>query len=211
MALPRRESHIDTMAAKRGVDPLAFRLKHLTDRRLINTLQAAAKKFDWKTGAAPTRRGQGLACLADAGTCVATMAELDVDRASGKVVVKRIVCAHDMGLVINPEGARQQIEGGLIMGLGYALTEEVDFKGRRILDANFDSYKIPRFSWLPKIETVLVENREYPPQGGGEPAIPSVGAVIASAIFDAVGARLRVMPMTAERVKDAVSNAIRAK
>ena len=116
-----------------------------------------------------------------------------------------------MGLVINPEGARQQIEGGLIMGLGYALTEEVDFKGGRILDANFDSYEIPRFSWLPKIETVLVENREYPPQGGGEPAIPSVGAVIASAIFDATGARLRVMPMTAERVKDAMTHAIGVK
>ena len=206
-----RESHIDTMAAKRGVDPLAFRLKHLTDRRMLNTLQAAAKKFGWKAGAAPTGRGQGLACLADAGTCVATMADVDVDRATGKVVVKRIVCAHDMGLVINPEGARQQIEGGLIMGLGYALTEEIDFKGGRILDTNFDSYEIPHFSWLPKIETVLVENREYPPQGGGEPAIPSVGAVIANAIFDATGARLRVMPMTAARVKDAMTNAIRAK
>ena len=138
----------------------------------------------------PAGAAIGVACLMDAGTCVATMAEVEVNRATGKVAVKRIVCAQDMGCVINPEGARQQMEGGLIMGLGYALAEEIDFKGGRILNTNFDSYEIPRFSWLPEIETVLVENPDYPPQGGGEPAIPSVGAVIANALFDATGARL---------------------
>ena len=97
------------------------------------------------------------------------------------------------------------MEGGLTMGLGYALTEEVDFQGGRILTTSFGSYAIPRFSWLPKIETILVANPGYPPQGGGEPAIPSVGAVIASAIFDATGARLRMMPMTPERVREAIA------
>jgi CO/xanthine dehydrogenase Mo-binding subunit len=91
------------------------------------------------------------------------------------------------------------------MGLGYALTEEVDFKGGQILNNNFDTYKIPRFSWLPKIETILVENTAVPPQGGGEPPITCVGAVIANAVFDATGIRLFQMPMTPARVKEALT------
>ena len=109
-----------------------------------------------------------------------------------------------MGLVINPEGARLQMEGALTMGLGYALSEQVEFKGRQVLTQNFDTYEIPRFSTLPKIETVLVENRDLPPQGGGEPAITCVGASIANAIFDATGARLFTMAMTPERVQEAL-------
>jgi CO/xanthine dehydrogenase Mo-binding subunit len=93
------------------------------------------------------------------------------------------------------------------MGLGQALTEEVQFKGGEILDTNFDTYDIPRFSWLPKIETVLVENNEVPPQGGGEPPIVVVAALIGNAIFNATGARLYELPMTRERVKDALTRA----
>jgi CO/xanthine dehydrogenase Mo-binding subunit len=115
-----------------------------------------------------------------------------------------MVCVQDMGVVINPEGATMQIEGSLTMGLGQALTEEVHFKGGQILDVNFDSYEIPRFSWLPKIEAVLVENPDVPPQGGGEPPIVVVAAVIGNAIFDATGARLFELPMTPERVKEAL-------
>lgn len=199
-----RESQVDIMAAKIGADPLEFRLKNLTDKRMQATLKAAADLFGWKKGASPSRRGQGLACGIDAGACVATMAEVEVDRASGKVRVRRLICAQDMGLVINPEGARLQMEGALTMGLGYALSEQVEFKGKQVLTQNFDTYEIPRFSTLPKIETVLVENRDLPPQGGGEPAITCVGASIANAIFDATGARLFQMAMTPERVKEAL-------
>jgi nicotinate dehydrogenase subunit B len=201
-----RESHIDIMAAKIGADPLEFRLKHLTDKRMRAALSAAAERFGWKKGPAPSRLGQGLACSVDAGTCVATMAEVEVDRTSGKVRVRRLVCAQDMGLAINPEGARLQMEGALTMGLGYALSEQVEFKGRQVLTRNFDTYEIPRFSWLPKIETVLVENRDHPPQGGGEPAVTCVGASIANAVFDATGARLFQMAMTPERIKEALRN-----
>ena len=200
-----RESQVDIMAAKYGMDPLAFRLKNLSDKRMIATLQAVAEKFGWKAAAAPSGSGCGVACLADAGACVAAMAEVEVERSTGKVAVKRVACAADIGFVINPEGARQQVEGGLIMGLGYSLTEEVDFRGGRILNTNFDTYKIPRFSWLPKIEVVLVDNPGHPPQGCGEPAIPSMGAAIANAIFDATGARLRMIPMTPARVKEAIA------
>lgn len=199
-----RESQIDIMAAKIGADPLEFRLKNIAEKRLIATLQAVSSLFGWKKGAGPSRRGQGLACSTDAGTCVATMAEVEVDRNSGKVKVKRLVCAQDMGLVINPEGARIQMEGCLTMGLGYALSEQVEFKGRQVLTRNYDTYDIPRFSMLPKIETVLVENPGLPPQGGGEPAITCVGASIANAIFDATGARVFQMAMTPERVQQAL-------
>jgi CO/xanthine dehydrogenase Mo-binding subunit len=134
------------------------------------------------------------------------MAEVQVDKASGKVKIKPMVCAQEMGIVINPEGATMQIEGCVMMGLGYALSEDVRFRGGEVLDRNFDTYELPRFSWLPAIETILVKNDELPPQGGGEPAIVPVGAVVANAIFDACGARLFQLPMTPERVKKAIES-----
>jgi CO/xanthine dehydrogenase Mo-binding subunit len=112
-----------------------------------------------------------------------------------------------MGLVINPEGAKIQVEGCATMGLGYALTEEVHFKGGKVLDTNFDTYELPRFSWVPKIETVLIDAKDSPPQGGGEPAIIVMGAVVANAVFDATGARLFQLPMTPERVLAAIRKA----
>jgi len=145
-----------------------------------------------------------VACGIDAGTYVALMAQVRVDRTTGAVRVERIVCAQDMGVVVNPDGARQQIEGCLTMGLGYALSEEVHFKGGEVLDRNFDSYELPRFSWLPRLEAVLIDAPDIPAQGGGEPAIVPVGAVVANAIYDATGARLTRMPMTPARVKEAL-------
>ena len=202
-----RESQIDLMAANLKMDPLEFRLKNLSDQRMIKVLKAAAEKFGWGASPSPSGLGFGVACATDAGAYVATMAEVEVDQESGKVRVKRIVCAQDMGLVINPEGARIQMEGSLVMGLGYALTEEVRFNGGRIFDRNFDTYEIPRFSWLPKIETLLVENSGFPPAGGGEPSIVCMGGVIANAIFDATGVRLFELPMTPERIKNALTEA----
>ncbi len=200
-----RESHIDMTASSLGIDPVEFRLKNLGEKRMAAALTAAAERFGWKKGATPSGRGLGVACAEDAGTYVAAIGEVDVDRTSGRVRVKRIVCAQDMGAVINPDGAAAQMEGALFMGLGQALTEEVPFKGGAVLVKNFDTYEIPRFSWLPRIETVLVENNEVPPQGGGEPPITVVAASIGNAIFDAVGARLFDLPMTPERVKEAMA------
>lgn len=195
-----KESHIDVMAARAGIDPLEFRLNNTSDKRLINVLNAVAEKFGWSKAPAPSGRGFGIACGLDAGTYVAHMAEVAVDRQSGKVTVKRVVCAQDMGIVINPDGATMQMEGCITMGLGYALSEDIRFRGDEILDKNFDTYELPRFSWMPEIETVILKNDELAPQGGGEPAIVPMGAVIANAIYDAVGARLFQMPMTPERV-----------
>ncbi len=202
-----RESQIDTMAAAARVDPLDFRLRNTTDARMHRVLEAAARRFRWRRAAGPSGRGVGVACGIDAGTYVALMAEVKVDAATGRVTVSRIVCAQDMGVVINPDGATMQIEGCLMMGLGYTLSEEVRFDGGRILTRNFDTYELPRFSGMPVLETVLVRNDELSPQGGGEPAIVPVGAVVANAIFDTTGARLFEMPMTADRVKEALASA----
>jgi isoquinoline 1-oxidoreductase len=199
-----RESHVDIMAAGAGMDPVEFRLNNLSDARMVRVLKAAAEHFGWTPAKAPSKRGYGVACGIDVGTYVAAIAEVAVDAAKGTVQVKRVVCAQDMGVVINPEGATIQMEGCITMGLGYALTEEVHFKGGRVLDTNYDTYKIPRFSWVPKIETVLIRNNETPPQGGGEPAIILMGALIANAIHDATGTRLFQLPMTPDRVKAAI-------
>jgi CO/xanthine dehydrogenase Mo-binding subunit len=193
------------MAAKSGIDPVGFRLRNLTDAKMKRVLQAAADKFGWKPAKAPSGRGYGVACGIDAGTYVAAIAEVDVDRITGQVKTKRVVCAQDMGLVINPEGATIQMEGCITMGLGYSLREDIRFKDGEILDVNFDTYEIPRFSWLPKIETVILDSKDDPSQGGGEPAIVVMGAVVGNAVYDAVGARLHQMPMSPERIKEALN------
>ena len=199
-----RESHIDVMAAKAGIDPVEFRLKNLTDPRMIRTLKAAAAKFGWTPKAAPSGRGVGVACGIDAGTYDTLMVEVVVDKSIGRVQVQRVVCAQDQGVIVNPEGSLQQVEGCITMGLGYTFSEEIRFKGGEVLDKNFDTYAIPRFSQLPTIDTVFIDAPEVPAQGCGEPAIVPLGAAVANAIFDAVGARVLQLPMTPARVKKAM-------
>jgi len=197
-----RESQIDIMAARAGIDPLEFRLNNLKNEQVIGVLKTAAERFGWTPAKGPSGRGYGIACGIDSGTWVALMAEVEVDK-NGNVQVKRVICAQDMGLVINPQGATIQAEGCILMGLGYALSEEIRFKGGEILDNNFDTYEFTRFSWTPEIEIVLMES-DASPQGGGEPAIICMGGVIANAVFDATGARLFQLPMTPARIKEAM-------
>ncbi|HUV65975.1 MAG TPA: molybdopterin cofactor-binding domain-containing protein [Sedimentisphaerales bacterium] len=200
-----RESHIDVMATKAGIDPLEFRLKNLADEQMKAVLKAAADKFGYTPAKTPSGRGIGVACGMDVGVPVALIAEVQVDKQTGSVQVKRVVCAQDLGLVINPEGATLQVEGCITMGLGYALTEDIHFKGGEVLDLSFGTYELPRFSWVPKIETVLIEASDQPSKGGGEPAIVAMGGLIANAIHDATGARVKQMPMTPERIKQAMA------
>jgi isoquinoline 1-oxidoreductase len=199
------ESQVDIMARATGADPVEFRLRHLSNPRVRKVLQAAADAFGWKAVVRSPGRGYGVACSIDAGTCVATMAEVWVDAATGKIRVVRMVCAQDMGIVVNPIGAKMQIEGGLMMGLGYALREELRFRGGEILDRGFGTYGIARFSDAPRIEAVLVKNDELAPQGGGEPSITTTGAVIANAVADAAGVRMFRLPMTPARVRQATA------
>ena len=128
-----------------------------------------AKQFAWKPGKTPSGRGVGVACGIYSNAYVATMAELAVNKTTGSVQVKRVVTALDAGVIVNPDGLRQQMEGCITMGLGQALTEEVRFKDGAVLSRNFDEYELPRFSWVPKIETILIDNQETPAAGSGEP------------------------------------------
>jgi isoquinoline 1-oxidoreductase len=200
-----RDLQLHIMASKAGKDPLEFRLDHLKDKRMRSVLEAAAKKFGWAPAKTPSSRGYGVSCGIDAETYVASIAEVAVDRRSGMIDVKRVVCAQDMGQVINPQGATIQMEGCITMGLGYALAEEIHFSNGRIAERNFDAYAIPRFSWVPEIETVIVPNSALPPKGGGEPAIVCMGGVLATAVYDATGAIMRQLPMTPERVQQALA------
>jgi nicotinate dehydrogenase subunit B len=199
-----RESQINIMAAQIGMDPVEFRLKNLKDERMIRTLKAAAARFGWTSIKSVSGKGHGVACGVDAGAYVAIMAKVKVDKKTGNVKVERVVVAQDMGLVINPLGATMQAEGCVTMGMGYALTETIQFTGGEVHNRNFDSYKLPRFSWVPKIEIELLDLPNEPAQGGGEPAIICMGALLANAIYDAIGVRLYQMPMTPERILEAL-------
>ena len=205
-----RESHVDVMAAAAKIDPLEFRLRNTSDPRVRRALETAAKGFGWKAAAGPSGQGRGIAIGLDSGTFVAIVAKVSVDKATGAISVERVVCAQDMGTVVNPVGATMQVEGCVTMGLGYVLSEELRFRGGEILDTDLASYVIPRFSWVPKIETILISNDDLTPQGGGEPAIVPLGAAIANAVFDAVGARLFRLPMTRERVLEALKVGVRS-
>jgi isoquinoline 1-oxidoreductase len=201
-----RESHIDLMAARAGIDPLDFRLRNIKDPKFQKVLKAGADKFGWTPAKKfPSGRGYGMACGLDVGVPVVLFAEVKVNERTGAIQVKRVVCAQDLGLVINPEGVALQTEGCITMGLGYALTEEVRFTGGRVQDENFDTYQLPVFSWVPKIEMVLIEADHDPSRGAGEPAIICMGGVLVNAVYDACGARLKQIPMTPDRVKKALA------
>lgn len=199
------ESQVDLMAQAVGMDPVSFRMANLTDERMRRVLRSAADAFGHAWKPAPSGEGVGVALGTDAGTFVAAMAKVRADRRTGAVVVERLLCAQDMGEVINPQGARIQMEGGMTQALGHTLSEEIHFDRGAIREENFDAYAIPRFSWVPKIETVLVESPELGPQGGGEPATTVVAAVVANAVHDALGARIYRLPFTPARVREALA------
>ena len=194
------ESHTDILAGAAGMDPFSFRMKNLSDERMIRVLSAAADKFGKAFGIGPSGKGYGISCTNYLNTYVTTIAHVSVNKSTGAVKVEHLVCAQDMGEIINPQGAALQIEGGITMGLSAALSEEIQFSGGKIHTENFDSYHITRFSDAPPIDVILIDNPELPPQGCGEPAITTVGAALANAIFDATGARLYMLPMTPERI-----------
>jgi nicotinate dehydrogenase subunit B len=199
-----RESHIDAMAAKARIDPVEFRLRNLANPRLIRTLKAAADRFKWTPAPAPSRRGHGVALLDYLNTCVAAMAEIAVDAATGAIRVQRVTVAQDLGQTVNPEGIRAQMEGCVVMGLSSVLSEEIHFQGGDIRERSFGDYDITRFSQVPAIELVLVDNPELAPQGCGEPTVTAMAAVFANALFDATGARITRLPLTPARVKAAL-------
>jgi isoquinoline 1-oxidoreductase len=200
-----REVHLDHVASELGRDPIEFRLQHLrADPRMARVVSAAAEAFRWQPRRSPTGLGRGFACASDSGTCVAQIAEVEVVRATGAVRVRRVLTAHDSGLIINPDGIQNQIEGAVTMGLGSALREAVRYEQGRILSNTFTSYPIPTLRDAPVMDTILIPNPDHPPQAAGTPAIFPIAAAVANAVFDAIGKRIRELPLSPERVRSAL-------
>jgi isoquinoline 1-oxidoreductase len=200
-----RESQMDMLAVAAGVDPVEFRLKHLEhDPRMANVVKKGAERFGWTPAKGPSGRGVGFAVGIDVGSFVVVFVDVEVDKSTGYVQVKRAVCCQDMGMVVNPQGAILQAEGSMLMGLGYALREEIRFEGRKMLSQNFDTYSITQFNMAPEMEVLLVGTDHDVPYGGGEPPIVVMGGAIANAVFDATGKRIMRLPLSPERVKAAI-------
>ncbi|MHB8637306.1 MAG: xanthine dehydrogenase family protein molybdopterin-binding subunit [Fimbriimonadaceae bacterium] len=190
-----RESHMDELAHALGLDPLAFRLKNLTNSRLAAVLTAAANEFGWG-GARPTENhGFGLACGTEKGSQVATAVEVSVDPQTKAVRLERIVTAYECGAILNPELLKLQVEGAVIMGIGGALFEAIEFANGRILTNHLSKYRVPRYSDVPPMTTLLLDRKDLPSAGAGETPIIAIAPAIGNAIFAATGMRLRDLPM----------------
>lgn len=188
-----RESHMDEIAQAVGVDPVELRLRNLPHPRFRRVLETAAERFGWTKERPPSNRGVGVAVGLDVGSYVATCVQLDVQRAAVKV--DRVVAALDCGLTVNPEGAKNQVEGSIIMGMGTALYEAVEFQGGSILNPGFVRYRVPRINDAPAIEVELVGDPEEASTGAGEPGIVPIAAAIGNAVFDRTGQRVRELPL----------------
>jgi nicotinate dehydrogenase subunit B len=200
------ESFIDEIAADLGVDPVQFRMRYLgANKRGADALIAATKQARWQERPSPApagskATGRGVAISDRAGSICGAVAEVEVDKATGHVVVKRFTLSHDCGLIINPDGLKNQIEGNIIQGVSRALMEEVKFDGSGITTLDWSTYPVIRFPEVPEIDIVLINRPEMPALGGGEPSSAPIAAAIANAIFDATGVRLREAPFTPERM-----------
>ena len=193
-----RESHMDEVAHRLGVDPLEFRLRHLRDDRLSAVFNLAAERAGWGSRL-PGGHGLGIAGGVEKGAYVATCATVRVD-AEGRLEVLRLVTAFDCGAIVNPENLVNQIEGATVMGLGGALFEAVHFDDGRLTNGSMSAYRVPRFSDVPPIEVVLLDRKDVPSAGAGETPIVAVAPALANAIFAATGRRLRSMPMLPDDV-----------
>jgi len=190
-----RESHMDDLAHAVAMDPLDFRLKNISDPRLRDVFQAAAKSFGWPAKKSKPGQGFGIAGGIEKGGNVATCAEISIDDARGTIRVVRVVTAFDCGAVVNPDGLRNQIMGANIMGLGGALFEAMAFDGGRITNARFSRYRVPRFRDVPDMEVVLVDRKDIPSAGAGETPLVGLAPAVGNAIFDATGVRRTALPL----------------
>jgi nicotinate dehydrogenase subunit B len=202
------ESLLNEIAADLGVDPVEFRLRYLTaDARGTDVLKAVAEKSQWQKRRQPAANsnsaaanGRGVAMTRRAGGYAAAVADVEVNKSTGKVTVQRITLAHDCGLIVNPDGVKNQVEGNIIQGVSRSLLEEVTFDGNGVTSLDWKEYPILRFPEIPSLDIVLINRKDVAPLGAGELSTVPVPAAIANAIFDATGARLRDVPFTPARV-----------
>ena len=209
------ESFTDEIAAVAGVDPLEFRLKHLTNARGLEVLRAVGARIGWQPRPSPQRidpaaavlKGRGLAYVhyKHDETIVAMAMEVEVQRATGRIRVTRVVCAQDCGLMINPDSVRSQVEGNILQTLSRALHEETVFDRQRVTSVDWASYPILTFPEAPALDIVVIQRLDEPPLGAGEAASAPVPAALGNAVFDATGVRLRDVPFRPERLKAALA------
>ncbi len=207
------ESFMDEVAAALNVDPIEFRLRHVKDARDVAVIKAAAEKAAWQSRPSPRKdqtgskvSGRGIAYAQRNGTRCAVIAEVDIDRASGKIWARKFTVAHDCGQIINPDGLRHTIEGNVVQGISRTLWEEVKFDAQNVTSVDWMTYPILDITETPEaIEVALINHPELSPTGAGEPSIRPVAAAIANAIFDATGVRIRRVPFSPDRVKQALS------
>jgi nicotinate dehydrogenase subunit B len=195
-----RESHMDELAHVLKMDSLEFRLRNLKNERLRAVFEAAAKQFGWGKSKSPGQgfgMGGGYEKLGN----IATFAEVNVDRKSGEVRVVRVVSAFECGAIVNPDNLRNQIEGSNVQGIGGALFEAIEFENGKILNGKLSQYRVPRFSDVPALETVLLDRKDIPSVGAGECPMIGLAPAIANAIFDAIGVRLRALPLVPNGLK----------
>jgi nicotinate dehydrogenase subunit B len=201
------ESFMDELARAAGSDPLTFRLAHLRDPRAQAVLHAAADKAGWAADQkGDGQRGRGLAFCRykSIGMYAAAVVDVEVDRNSGVIKVPRVVMAADVGLVVNPDGAKNQLEGGIVQAVSLTLKEQVAFDRRQITSRDWSAYPVLTFTEVPSIDIVLMQ-RSDPSLGAGEGSLPPTSAALANAFAHATGRRLRELPMTPERVKASLS------
>jgi CO/xanthine dehydrogenase Mo-binding subunit len=202
------ETLLNEIAADLGVDPIELRLRYLTeDKRGTDVLKTVAERARWQKRGAPAggssganATGRGVAMTRRSGGYAAAVADVEINKTSGNVTVKRITLAHDCGLIVNPDGVKNQVEGNLIQGVSRALLEEVTFNAAGVTSLDWASYPILKFPDIPEVEIVLINRQDVEPLGAGELATVPVPAAIASAIFDAVGIKLREVPFTPKRI-----------
>jgi nicotinate dehydrogenase subunit B len=207
------ESFMDEVAAALNLDPIEFRLRHIKDPRDVAVIKAAADKAGWQSRPSPRKdqtgnkvSGRGIAYSQRNGTRVAIVAEVDIDRASGKIWARKFTVAHDCGQMINPDGLKYAIEGNIVQGVSRTLWEEVKFDSKNVTTVDWMTYPILDITETPEtIDVVLINHPEIAPSGAGEPSIRPVAAAIANAIFDATGVRIRRVPFSPDRVKQALS------
>ena len=195
-----RETHMDALARVAQIDPVAFRMKNLSNERMRAVLEAAANSFGWPGKKIRDGQGFGVAVGNEKGSYVAACAEIAIDP-SGALKVVRVVEAFECGAIINPDGLRNQVVGAIIQGLGGALFEAVQFKNGRITNPHLASYRVPRFRDVPAIETILLDRKDIAPAGAGETPIMAIAPAIGNAIFDASGKRLNALPLAPNGVK----------
>jgi nicotinate dehydrogenase subunit B len=211
------ESFMDELAARVKADPVEFRLRHLSEQRMVDVVKAAARAANWDARPSPKPRpdsaagivsGRGISCVAYEGDngFSAMVAEVEIELATGKLTVKRLVVSVDAGPISNPDGLRNQSEGGALQGMSRALGEEVTWDDHNVTSIDWRTYhSLPLGFAVPKVEVILLNRPDMPATGAGETAITVVAGAIANAIFDATGARIRQVPLTAERIKAALA------